>query len=42
MMGALTLELDPLVGASKVGVKKYHAWGGHLAILEVLRGCFLL
>jgi len=30
------------VGASKVGVEKYHAWGGHLAILEVQRGCFLL
>ena len=33
------LELEPRVGPSKVGVEKYHAWGGTLEILGVLRGC---
>jgi len=36
----LALEIEPRVGPSKVGVQKYHAWGGTLAIFEVLSGCF--
>ena len=36
----LGIELEPRVGPSKVGVEKYHAWGGTLAILGVSRGCF--